>query len=255
MAKIILVSLVHNRKHLVGAAIQSAVNQTLLKDKWAHLIIDNASDDGADKVVEVFAEKYNHIVFHRMNTNLGQQPAFNYVLNEWIPKNSPGAEILVNLDSDDELMPNALEEVEKIFDSHPEIGQVYSGFDIIDGKGRIKVKNHSKAKMVKDQFTAEGQRQLRRIFVSQNPVGHIRGFRIKCLRNIGGFCTKYCYSTDYAIAGQMLMKYSVVKINKVLYRWRQHNDQVERQHSPQQTADWKSMQLEFAKLFKEKGLI
>jgi len=255
MTKIVLVSLVHNRKRLVALALQSAVNQTLSKDKWIHLVVDNASTDGADKVCEVFERKYPHIKFAKMDTNLGQQKAFNYVLDEWLPANVPEAEIMANLDSDDELMPDALAEVEKMFDSHPEIGQTYSGFHIISGAGKIKHKNHAKAKKVPNQFTPEGQMTLRKMFVKANPIGHMRAFRIKCLREIGGFNTKYQYSTDYNAAGRMLEKFPVVKIDRVLYKWRQHSEQVERQHSPQQTKDWHNMQAEFRKRWKEIGLI
>lgn len=255
MKKILLVSLIHNRKTLVGLAIQSAVNQTLDKSKWVHLLVDNASTDGADKVAEVFARKYDHIKLVKMPTNLGQQKAFNYVLDEWLPTNLPDAELMVNLDSDDELTSDALEEVEKMFDAHPEIGQTYSGFHIINSGGTIKHKNHPKAKMVANQFTPEGQLVLRRIFIKANPIGHLRAFRIKCLREIGGFNTNYQYSTDYNAAGRMLEKFSVVKINRVLYRWRQHSQQVERQHSPQQTKDWQNMQKEFRNKWKQIGLI
>jgi glycosyltransferase involved in cell wall biosynthesis len=255
MAKIVLVSLVHNRKHLVALALNSAIGQNLSKDKWIHLVIDNASTDGADKICEEYAKMFPHIKFVKMSTNLGQQPAFNYVLNEWLPQNAPEAKILVNLDSDDELVVNALHEVEKMFDEHPEIGQTYSGFDIIDGKSRITHKNHAKARLVPNQFTQEGQKTLRKLFISQNPIGHLRAFRINCLKEIGGFNTKYTYATDYNAAGRMLMKFPVVKIDKVLYRWRQHNDQVERHNSPQQTKDWQDMQKEFAELFKSNNLI
>lgn len=255
MAKIVLVSLVHNRKSLVGLALQSAVNQTLDKKLWHHLVIDNASTDGADKVCEVFAKKYPHMHFVRMSTNLGQQKAYNYVLDTWLPENASGDEIFSVLDSDDMLTSNALTEVYNMFEAHPEIGQTYSGFHIVDGKGNIKVKNHPKAKLVPNQFTPEGQDRLRRIFISQNPIGHQRSFRIKCLREIGGFNTKYKYATDYNAAGRMLEKYPVVKIDKVLYLWRQHSDQVERQHSPQQTKDWKDLQIEFKTRWKELGLI
>jgi len=255
MAKIILVSLVHNRKHLVGPAIQSAINQTLLKDKWIHLLIDNASTDGADKVCEVFANKYPHIRFVRMDSNIGQQKAYNYVLTEWRPQNAAEAEIMSVLDSDDMLTPDALSEVEKMFDAHPEIGQTYSGFSIIDGKNNTIAKNHAKARLVQNQFTPDGQKQLRQIFLAQNPIGHQRSFRFKCLQDIGGFNTSYQYATDYNAAGRMLEKYSVVKIDKVLYQWRQHDDQVERQHSPQQTKDWQDMQKEFRERWTQMGII
>lgn len=255
MVKIVLVSIVHNRKHLVGPALQSAVNQTLDKSKWLHLVLDNASTDGADKVCEVFAKKHSHIYFERMGANLGQQKAYNYVLNEWLPKHAPEAGIFSVLDSDDLLAADALTEVEKMYDAHPEIGMTYTGFHIIDEKGRIKVKNHPKAKFVSNQFTPEGQKTLRKIFLSQNPIGHQRSFRIKCLRDIGGFNTSYQYATDYNAAGRMLEKYPVVKINKVLYMWRQHDQQVERQHSPQQTKDWQDMQKEFRERWKKLNII
>jgi glycosyltransferase involved in cell wall biosynthesis len=253
--KILLVSLVHNRKALVGKALQSAVNQTLPKNEWTHLVIDNASTDGADQVVEVFIKKYPHMAIARMVKNLGQQKAFNYVLDEWIPKNMPDAEIMANLDSDDELMPNALEEVKGMFYAHPKIGATYSGFALIDKKGNYMVKDHGKAKMVPNQFTPQGQLILRRMFVASNPCGHLRAFRISALRDVGGFNTNYEFSTDYNVFGRILTKYPVVKINKVLYKFRQHGNQVQGKKSPQQTKDWKDMQKEFRELWTKKGLI
>lgn len=255
MSKILLVTLVHNRKHLVGAAIKSAMDQSLPKDKWAHLIIDNLSTDGAETVAKHFSDKNDNIEFVQMDENLGQQRAYNFVLDEWIPKNMPNVEIMAILDSDDLLKPNALSEVLKMFSEHPEIGQTYSGFDIIKKSGKVKHPNHAKAKLIPNQFTLEGQRTLRKVFIKANPIGHLRAFRVKCLKDIGGFNTKYQYATDYNIAGRMLMKYPVVKIDKVLYQWRQHDVQVERQHSPLQTKNWQDMQKEFRKLFIKKGLI
>lgn len=254
MLKIILVTLVHNRKNLVGPAIQSAVNQTLPKDKWAHLIIDNASDDGADKVCEVFSSKYSHIVFQRMPTNLHQMPAYNWALG-WIKQNHPEAEVMAMLDSDDLLATNALAEVEKMFDAHPEIGQTYSDFNIIDGKGNLKIKAHPKAKMIPNQFTAEGQKLLRRTFLKQNPIGHFRAMRIKCLEDIGGFDESYRFSTDYNMAARMLQKYPIVKIPAILYHWRQHDTQVERQHSPEQTKNWKDLQIKYTQIWSKLGII
>lgn len=252
--KIVLVTLVHNRRHLVGLALQSAVNQTLSKDKWIHLIIDNASTDGADKVAEVFAKKYDHMYFERMGENMHQMPAYNWALR-WIDEHNPDAEVMVHLDSDDTLMPNALEEVHHYFTSHPDIGQTYSGFNIINGSGRIKHKDHPKAKKVPDQFSNEGQLALRRMFVKANPCGHLRAMRISCLKDIGGFDETRRFATDYNMAGKMMEKHKVVKIPKVLYNWRQHDTQVERQHSPEQTKNWQDLQEYYKKRWQEMKLI
>lgn len=254
MSKIILVTLVHNRKDLVGLALQSGVNQTLNKKMWNHLIIDNASTDGADNICEIFNKKYDHIHFVRMDKNLGQMPAYNWAL-EWIDENMPDAEIMVHLDSDDELLPIALDEVNRFFDAHPDVGQTYSGFNIINKNGKIKHKNHAKAKQVPNQLTEEGQLTLRRMFVKANPCGHLRAMRISCLKDIGGFDETRRFSTDYNMAGKMMEKHKVAKIPKVLYNWRQHDTQVERQHSPEQTKNWKDLQEYYKQRWKKLNLI
>lgn len=251
---ILLVTLVHNRKNLVGPAVQSALNQTLKKDKWVHLIIDNGSTDGADKTCEMLANKHPHMFFHRMGRNAHQMPAYNWAL-EWVKKEFPAAEIMVHLDSDDMLLPSALSDVYNIFKLHPEIGQTYSGFNIIDGKGRLKHPNHGKAREVPDQFSKEGQATLRKLFVAANPCGHLRALRMSCLNDIGGFDESKRFATDFNMAGKMMEKYPVVKIPKVLYNWRQHDTQVERQHSPEQTKAWQELQKYYKERWGKLGLI
>lgn len=255
-AEIVLITLVHNRKHLVSHAIQSAVNQTLPKNKWAHLIIDNSSTDGADKVAAVFAKKYDHIHLVKMDSNLGQQKAYNWALDNWIDKNVPNAKVMAVLDSDDMLLPNALKRVMETYTAHPDIGGTYSGFNIIDRKNRVIHKNHAKARYIPEQLTEEGQKKLRRFFLVGNACSHLRTYSIKALKDIGGFNTEYQYATDYNIFGRLFLGgYMVLKINEVLYNFRQHGDQIQGKSSPQQTKDWKDMQREFEKLFNERGLI
>ena len=258
MSKIVLVTIVHNRKHLVGQAIQSAVNQTLDKKYWVHLILDNASDDGADKVAEVFAKKYNHIHFVRMGTNKGQMPTYNFAL-KWIEKNIPEADVLVQLDSDDILSVNALEEVRKKFDSNQSIGYTYSDFNIIGPSGQLKHKRHSKAKQVdpKIELTDAGQKILRTWEIKFNVIGHLRAMRIKALQEIGGFDESFLYATDVNMACRMLSsKYKVAKIPKILYHWREHGkDQVQGEKSAEQTRCWKELCAKYRKLWAEKGLI
>jgi glycosyltransferase involved in cell wall biosynthesis len=251
---IVLVTLVHNRKHLVGLALQSAAKQTLSKDKWIHLIIDNASTDGADKVCEVFAKKHKHIFFERRDKNYHQMPSYNFAI-DWIDKNFPDAEVMVHLDSDDELKKDALKMVHDTFQKHPNIGQTYSGFDIINKKGVTIHKNHAKARLIPNQLTDAGQKKLRKFFIASNPVGHLRAMRIKCLKDIGGFDESRRFATDFNMAGRMLEKYYVIKIDKSLYRWRQHDDQVERHYSPEQTKNWKDLQKYYKECWIKNGLI
>lgn len=251
---IILVTLVHNRKHLVGSALQSAVNQILPKDKWIHLVIDNASTDGADKVCEVFAKKYDHMFFERRDKNYHQMPSYNWAM-AWIDNNFPDAEIMIHLDSDDELKKEALQEAYNAFKKHPNVGQTYSGFDIINKKGATIHKNHGKARLIPNQLTEDGQKRLKKFFIASNPIGHMRAMRIKCIKDIGGFDESKRFATDFNMAGRMLEKYYVIKIDRSLYRWRQHDDQVERHYSPEQTKNWKDLQEYYKKRWSEMGLV
>ena len=252
--KIILVTLIHNRRDLVGLALQSAVNQTLPTDSWRHLVIDNASTDGADLVAEAFARKYSHIHFERMGSNLHQMPAYNWAL-KWIAITHPDAEIMVHLDSDDMLVSSALQHVLDFFEAHPEVGLSYSGFNIIDKKGRAIHKNHAKAREVPDQFSEAGQLALRRLFVTANPCGHLRAMRLSALEDVGGFDESHRYATDYNMAGRIMERHVVAKIPHVLYNWRQHDTQVERQYSPEQTKNWSALMAFYKARWKGLGIL
>lgn len=257
MVKIVLVSIVHNRKHLVGPALQSAVNQTLDKSKWLHLVLDNASTDGADKVCEVFAKKHSHIYFERMGSNLGQMPAYNFAL-KWINKNFPEAIIMSQLDSDDLLYPHALEKVYDMFEKNANISMAYSNFDIIgpSPKDKLKCKQHPKAKEAPDQFSESGQKNLRKMQIAGNVVGHLRSISIKKLNEIGGFDESYKYSTDYNMACRMLDVGTVVKISgPSLYKWREHGEQVQGYASPEQTKNYYEIKNHYLKKWKNEGKI
>jgi glycosyltransferase involved in cell wall biosynthesis len=256
MADIVLVTLVHNRKEYLGRALISAWNQTLDKSKWIHLLIDNASTDGAGEIAERFYEthKDSNIRFVRLPTNLGIQNGHNYVLKEYIPNNCPEAKIFSLLESDDILPMEALLEVHKMFTEHPEIGETYSDFSIIDKDERLLFRAHPKAVLVPNLFTAEGQKKLRRIF-NHNPIGHQRSYSIVALRDIGGFDSNYEWANDIDVAARMLTKYPVVKINKVLYIWRQHDDSASAHNSPKQTEQFWELVNTYTKKWKETGLL
>ena len=256
MARILLVTLSHNRGPLIRNTIKSVLAQTLPLNKFDYLIFDNNSTDNAKKIIKIVENKYGNISAYFSAINLGQQAAYNKILNEIAPKHFPKSEVMCILDDDDEIYPHALSEVDKMFSDHPGIGASYSGFSIIDGQGFTKVADHGKAKMVPKQFSKKGQLALRRRFIASNPCGHFRSYRISALKDVGGFSTDREFATDYCIFGSIMEKYPVVKIDSILYKFRQHGfGQVESKHSPQQTTDWKHYQAYFLNRWSGMGLI
>lgn len=259
MAKIIVVSLVYNKKRFLSDCVLSVVNQTLPKNKYTHLLVDNSSTDGVDKLCALFAKKYQHIRFEKMNKNMGQMPAYNWVLNGWLPKHMSDADILVQLDADDMMTSIALNEVARKFDSNPQIGHTYSDFNIINAAGGLKVHAHPKAKQVspKIELTDEGQRLLRAWELRFNCIGHLRAMRISSLRAIGGFDETWEYATDVNMACKMLSsKFKVAKIPKILCLWREHGkEQVQGNVSEKQTWCWQQIVHYYSEKWKKEGLI
>lgn len=257
MKNILIISLVHNKKQFLSDCVMSAVNQTISKDRYVHLLLDNGSTDGADKMCEVFERKYPHIRFVKMNQNLGQMPAYNWVLKNWIPAEMPDAEIMCHLDADDMLSNIALDEVDKKFRSNLEIGQTYSDFNIVSSSGALKIKAHPKAKQVdpKIELTDKGQAILRLYEYKFNTIGHLRSIRISSLLDIGGFDETFKYATDVNMACKMLSsKYKVSKIPKILYQWREHGkDQVQGSVSGEQTKCWKDLIALYSEKWKKEG--
>ncbi|KKL86046.1 hypothetical protein LCGC14_1948670 [marine sediment metagenome] len=155
MNKLLLVTLVHNRKPLLGYAIKSVLAQDLPLDKFDYLLFNNGSTDGSEKIVSIISKRQKNIHAHHSVKNLGQQKAYNFILDKIIPEKFPNHSVLCVLDDDDCLMPNALSSVYNFFSKHTEIGASYSGFSIINDYGHIKVAEHGKSKMMLNQFTKE----------------------------------------------------------------------------------------------------
>lgn len=258
MKKILVVSLVYNKKQFLSDCVMSVANQTLSKDKYMHLLFDNNSTDGAERLCDIFAKKFNHIRVVHMNKNLGQMPAYNWILREWIPKNMPNAEIECQVDSDDMLTPIALSEVEKKF-VNKEIGHAYSDFNIISAMGHLKIQAHPKAKQVepKIELSAEGQKILRMYELRFNSIGHLRSMRVSALNEIDGFDETYKYATDMSMSCRMLSsRFKVVKIPKILYQWREHGmGQIQAIDSKLQTDNAQNIIKFYAEKWKKEGLL
>lgn len=257
MARILLITLFRNRAGLFAKALKSVLSQTLPSTQFDYLLFNNGSQDQSEKLAKVYSQKYHHIHLFGSNTNLGQQKAYNKILKEIIPKHFPNSSVCCILDDDDEIVPFALSEVHKTYEKNPEIGGTYSGFCIINQMGHIIVPDHGKAKLVPNQYTEEGQKTLRRMMVAKgsNPCGHFRTYSIKALNDVGGFPGARRFATDYCIFARLLEKYPVIKIDKVLYKFRQHNNQVQSNHSPQQTEDFYYYQDYFRERWKNMGIL
>lgn len=94
-----LVSIVmptHNRESMLTRAIESVVNQTY--GNWELLVVDDASNDNTQQVVEGFISKDDRIKYYKLNINQGACVARNKGILE------SNGDFITFLDSDDEYM-------------------------------------------------------------------------------------------------------------------------------------------------------
>lgn len=262
MKHTILVTVVHNRKQYLRKALNSAINSTLDKAYWNHLIIDSGSTQSeCREIIKEYCDKYDHMYYKFFDENINQMPAYNWAL-EHIQKIWPEIEFMAMMDSDDLLGKFALESGYETM-KNPLVDLTYSDFRVIDEGGNTVVKKHPKSKRLVPEnieLTEEGQRAYRKYQLHPkigNFATHFRYIRISSfLKKMDKFDETRPFSTDFSIysfgldAGMILKK-----IDKVLYCWRTHKKgkagntgQVEKDHGKRQHNDL----LEMTEYFREK---
>ncbi len=120
-------------------------------------------------------------------------------------------EFVALLDNDDELSPNALYEVVKLLNEHPDADMIYSDEDKITTKG----------KRMEPFFKPDWSPDL---FLSMMYTCHLGVYRKKIIMEIGGFREGYEGSQDYDLVLRFIEKTTpekILHIPKVLYHWRQ----------------------------------
>ena len=115
--KISVIMPTYNRAYTIQNAIRSVIDQSF-KD-WELIIVDDGSTDGTKRIVESFANPRIRYFQLPHSGNISQ------VRNEGIKRAS--ADVLVVHDSDDQALPDRLDEIYKVFEEHSDTDVVYHG--------------------------------------------------------------------------------------------------------------------------------
>jgi glycosyltransferase involved in cell wall biosynthesis len=125
MPKVSVIVPTYNRKDLVVETVESALHQNLSDVEI--VVVDDGSVDGTR---EVLSSRFGDQIVYIYQTNRGRSAARNRGITE-----STG-EYVVFLDSDDLLLPNALEVQSLFLDTHPAVGVAYTDGYYCDEVGR-----------------------------------------------------------------------------------------------------------------------
>lgn len=126
MPRISLVTPTFRRPHFLARALESVVGQTLTD--FEVLVCDNGSDKATEDVVRAFDDARIHYV--PRPENLGM------LRNATLGMQDTSADLVMKLDDDDLLLPDALERLVEPLEQHPEVGLSFGGVALVDGDER-----------------------------------------------------------------------------------------------------------------------
>ncbi len=197
----ILTPVYNTPKHILKSTIDLVIKQTY--KNWELCLVDgNSTNSELRPLLEEIMESDERIKCKFLDENLGISGNTNVALSM-----STG-EFINLLDHDDEIPPNALFEIVKYFNQHPECDLIYSDEDRITMDG----KRHTP--FFKPDWSPD-------ILQAGMYIGHST-YRKKLVVDLGGFRSRYDFSQDYDLALRITEKISNVgHIPKVLYHWRE----------------------------------
>ncbi len=176
---------------------------------WELLLVDDASTRAETRsFLQQLSTLDDRISVHHNPKNLGICKATNAALDR------ARGEFSVFLDHDDKLAPNALYEVAKVMNTHPEADIIYSDRDLISIRGSRFMH------LFKPKWAPE-------TILSSNYLCHLTSYRTTLLRELNGLDKETEGSQDHDLILRAEEKQPhVYHIPKVLYHWRQHPESV-----------------------------
>ena len=215
---------VNNRPEFIGDAIESVLAQSV-KEVEAIIVVNGGPDDPTIPAVKAYQPgglKYKegappvHLIVVDIN-NIG------FCLNSGLIKAQ--GRFYVQLDSDDQLLPDAVEKIMSVYESDPSIGMVIGSYEVWEKKdsGEI-IRMESIPVVTHDEWTEEnGRNNLLRI----NGAGAPRSFYVDLARDIDFLdmnVSPYArnYGEDYEFVNRMSEHHRIGRVWDPIYKVIRH---------------------------------
>jgi glycosyltransferase involved in cell wall biosynthesis len=192
----------YNYGSYIREAIESVLNQTL--QDFELLIIDDGSTDNSREIIEQYADDERISIIYQKNSGLN-------ITNNVALKASLG-KYIVRLDADDFLDRNALKAMSDKLEEDPDLGLIFPNYFIVDSQGATisEVKRHDFSQEVK--------------LLDQPAHGACTMIRSRFLKEVGGYDESYTCQDGYELWVKFISKFKVTNINKTLFSYRRHSN-------------------------------
>jgi O-antigen biosynthesis protein len=181
-------------------AIESVLAQAY--ENWELVLIDDGSSDAELlRALPHLAARDRRIILKSLGRHEGISAASNHGLEvargEWV----------TFLDHDDVIEPDALFQIVKLLQTHPDADLIYSDEDKLSEDG-------FEAPLFKPDWSPD-------FFLSYNYVGHLTAVRRDTAQKAGGFRSQFDSAQDYDLLFRVVAQTRRIHhIPRVLYHWR-----------------------------------
>jgi glycosyltransferase involved in cell wall biosynthesis len=226
---------VYNAAKYLTETIRSLQGQTFAE--WELVMVNDGSQDDSLAIAEKFCRQDNRIsVFSQENA--GVSTARNFGL----AKSSAIHPYVFFLDSDDLLVPNALQLLSSLLESHPEAPAVCGFLHDIDSEGCL-IEGRGRLESLTQRRGIEGFRLVRRepdaplVFGDLCFHSHIITtgqvlVRKSALKNTGGFDVSLPYAEDYHLWWRLVMQCGPIIVTpQPVLRYRHHHTSLSQNRS------------------------
>lgn len=193
MTEISVIVPVYNSEKYLSRCIRSLMNQTLPKEKYEILVIDDGSTDNSRRIIESYAE---YITVITLDKNVGLPVA----LNLGIKKSK--SRFIVRVDSDDYVNKYFLESLFSYFSYSPPHDAVSCDY----------------------LFVNDNEEVISRADSSKDPIACGIMFQRDHLVGLGLYNEDFKFLEDEEMRARFLNTYTIDRIPLPLYRYRRHSD-------------------------------
>lgn len=203
---------VHNGEQWLGQAIESIVHQTY--SNWEFIIIDDASGNAAQEILQQYAKKDTRIKITRTDTQQGLTRNLNIAIDQC------RGEFIARMDADDISLPQRLEKQVVFLQQYTNAAMVAGFIQLINEQGEVTGE-------WADDRKASSSTTIRQLLPWRNCIAHpsvlIRADVLKKYR----YSETQLHSQDWDLWLRMTADKQVIeKINEVLLQYRVHTKSV-----------------------------
>jgi len=192
----------YNYGRFIKQSIDSLLTQSL--QNFELFIIDDGSTDNSKEIIEQYSNLKNVSIIYQQNKGLN-------ITNNIALRVSRGKYIM-RLDADDFLESTALMEMSNILEMDKNLGLVFPDYFLVDSE------NHPIGEVKRFNFKNEVS------LLDQPAHGACTMIRRDFLVNLGGYDESYSCQDGYELWIKFIAHYKVTNINKPLFSYRQHGN-------------------------------